>query len=906
MDRPVSDSGPDEKPSRLDDQLPCNGLAESTSEECLDKLREIYAVEGRSREFEEEEPVYRELIPKLKQSLVSAGFKLISPLAIGSTACVWRICDLKLNQLRALKLARPRLGKLDEIIRIMRDEGKRLADLSHENIIRIYYASEISLESGDLTFPYFVMDFLEGAMDLDEFIYANLDRLLGDEVIQFLQEVLYGLWYLHSQGIIHVDIKPGNVIVARDGPVQIADFGYAKRLRRRDVEDMSSGSRMTDARFTRKYAHPDLVKRMTRASDPDATKAVIERKELRVAFDLFALGRSLQEILGGIRDREARASIFSEYQWQYLETIATRLLDGRVESPEDQIVGLSPAVMDELKYRDAADALEDVTKLLNFYDLEGEVPELNPNISSYIQIPLAKVPLTPRVKIVINHPAFSRLGQVTQLGFVTLLYPASNHTRLEHVLGTFASSCEYIRALWYSDFDCLFKSIMRRCDLEAAILLALIHDVGQYPMAHDLTEGAHEFAHERFAETVLTAADDADPPLADVIRGSWGVEPTELLRDYSGGHDLSFRERVIRSIIDGPLDADKVDYLRRDSRHLGVLFGEAVDSERLMRNLVVAFRSEQESNQVVLRTAEIGVNDKALAAALGVWEAREDMHRQVYWHHTVRSLKVMLGYAARSILLKDDEQLAEFWREFSEWMAGSWYSAAEEFFARSYDGEEEFLGENSLIARPPYHRSQLAPTDDSLLWLLWKHAEGSARNVIRDIRRRNVYQRVAVLSGSRPASEGIYRQLYENHRASLGQGDLRTIETRRAHWERAIVGKVREHFEAVGEKDDKIQERLEELEGVQPLVLVDIPVKSARKQKESEEIWYLPEDVGGLHSVRPALTREFRSAKVGRSNRAFDQEVGKIRVFVHPSWSNLVSVVPPSGVLAILSGETTP
>lgn len=874
-------------------------------------LEEIYKRALRSEEFEEERSVYIRLIPFLNESLTIAGFHLERPLAIGSTACVWKIKDAKLDQDRALKIARPRLAKLRDIVRVMRAEGKRLADLNHENVTRIYYASEVELDSGAQSFPYFVMDYLNGVQDVDEFINTHLARLSGFEVIGYIQDILSGLWYLHQEGFIHVDIKPGNILVARDRPAQIADFGYAKRFRRRDLERAGSSSTMTEPRFTLKYAHPELIERIVSSSDPDAVKAVIERAQLKESFDLFALGRTLQEIISGIRRKEAAAdyvrsdrhgSIFSPYQWQYVETIAARLLDGHVNRVEDGIPGLPPSVMKEICYPDAAAALEDITKLLNFYDLEGEIPELNPNLTSYIQIPLTKVPLTPRVKAVINHPMFARLGQVTQLGFVSLLYPGACHTRLEHVLGAFAASCEYIRALWYSESDCLFKSLMRKQDLEKALLLVLIHDIGQYPMAHDLTEVSERFAHERFGETVLTASDGDFVPLRDVIVSLWDIDGSELLEVYSGANEGSFRDRIIRSIINGPIDADKADYLRRDSRHLGVSFGEAVDVERLVRHLVVAYKSVEESRSLFLQTAEIGVAEKALAAALSVWGAREEMHRQVYWHHTVRSVKAMLAFVVRSILLKLSPDGAAFWRNFNSWFSGGWYLAAGEFFVDSTEdvGDGE-LFEDADAAHPwPFHSAHLAPTDDSLLWVLWKHAGARARRVIGDIRRRRIYQRVAVLSGARKESEGLYRQLYEDHRAFLGRGDLDTIERLRLEWEKKVITGVQSAIERQACSSAGVIDKLTAAAELQPIVLVDIPVKSARKVRETEEIWFLPEDIGGLHSARSDLLREFRSRSAGRENRTFDQEVGKIRVLVHPEWSGVISrCLKPTQILSV-------
>jgi hypothetical protein len=220
---------------------------------------------------------------------------------------------------------------------------------------------------------------------------------------------------------------------------------------------------MTDVTFTIRYAHPELIKRIQDSSDPDAARAKIPREELRTAYDLYALGRTFLELLVALlEDATARADYhedepalgLSDYETMSLSIVAKRLLDGRIDKVEenellsDSIPGLPNQVMKELRYETAYDALQDIEKLLRLYDLEGEIPELRPELPYYVQIPHCHVPMTSRVRAIVNHPAFARLARVTQLGFVSLVYPGATHARFEHVLGAFSHCCRYIRALW--------------------------------------------------------------------------------------------------------------------------------------------------------------------------------------------------------------------------------------------------------------------------------------------------------------------------------------------------------------------------------------------------------------------------------------------------------------------------
>src|SRR5207253_5241015 len=198
--------------------------------------------------------------------------------------------------------------------------------------------------------------------------------------------------------IVHCDVKPDNLLIAPNRPGIVSDLGFSKLLPK--LADKTS----TDITFTRAFAHPELQKAIIDAREPAATVAHIDRTKLRPYFDLFAFGRSIQFGLNKIRQKEQEAKAFSNhkrstftpYQWRYLEFIAKRMLkgaeptdamdpDNRNDQLTNHIIGkLSPSVMTELGYENDEEPLIDFDKLSNFYDLEGEITELNPHIPTYI------------------------------------------------------------------------------------------------------------------------------------------------------------------------------------------------------------------------------------------------------------------------------------------------------------------------------------------------------------------------------------------------------------------------------------------------------------------------------------------------------------------------------------------
>jgi HD superfamily phosphohydrolase len=138
--------------------------------------------------------------------------------------------------------------------------------------------------------------------------------------------------------------------------------------------------------------------------------------------------------------------------------------------------------------------------------------------------------------------------------------------------------------------------------------------------------------HEEFAAEHLS--DNRE--LAQVLRETWNIEPEEVLEVVAPRKgDVGTKAlRLIRSILSGPIDIDKMDYLDRDSLHCGVPYGRNFDRHRLIQSLVVNEAGDG---------LAIGAKGKT-AAELMVF-ARYVMFSEVYWHHAVRAATVMFARA---------------------------------------------------------------------------------------------------------------------------------------------------------------------------------------------------------------------------------------------------------------------
>jgi HD superfamily phosphohydrolase len=259
--------------------------------------------------------------------------------------------------------------------------------------------------------------------------------------------------------------------------------------------------------------------------------------------------------------------------------------------------------------------------------LAAAVPELAAlgTATAGIRIPPGvTVPLTPRVKALVDSAAFRRLAGISQLGLVALVYPGARHSRFEHSLGVYRLAIEFLFRLQH---DARFCQTVGPDDAAAFLAAALLHDIGHWAFCHPLEDmGLPEIPkHESLLPGLV-----ADGEIADVLRARWGLEPSRVAALVTGSA-ADPAARVLQSLLSGPVDVDKMDYLARDSLHAGVPYGHHFDQERLVSSLCL-----DESGTA------LAITDKGRTAAELLVVARSVMFSEVYWHHAVRAATAML------------------------------------------------------------------------------------------------------------------------------------------------------------------------------------------------------------------------------------------------------------------------
>ncbi|MDW2796446.1 Stk1 family PASTA domain-containing Ser/Thr kinase [Clostridium boliviensis] len=161
-------------------------------------------------------------------------YEILEQIGSGGMSDVYKALCHKLNRLVAIKVLKEEFSSDSNFVSKFKMEAQSAARLSHPNIVNIYDV----VDEGDLHF--IVMELIEG-ITLKNYIMKK-GCLDIKEAIGIAMQVAQGIAAAHEQGIIHRDIKPQNIIIARDGKVKVADFGIARAASSQTMSATAVGS----------------------------------------------------------------------------------------------------------------------------------------------------------------------------------------------------------------------------------------------------------------------------------------------------------------------------------------------------------------------------------------------------------------------------------------------------------------------------------------------------------------------------------------------------------------------------------------------------------------------------------------------------------------------------------------
>lgn len=265
-------------------------------------------------------------------------YHITGRLGVGGMGVVYEAEDRRLSRRVALKFLADELASDPDATRRLRREAKLLAQLNHPNICTVY---EIDEANGR---PFIAMERLQGT-SLKLHIARNTLKTI--DVLDIASQIGEALARAHEEGIVHRDIKPGNVFVATDGQVKVLDFGMAKNFV--PGPDSTGGASSIPGRpiGTANYMAPERILQMP----------------LDGRSDLFSLGVVMYEMATG--RLPFAGSTPSETVHNILEASATPLTELAPQHPRDlhDIVTRLTAKLADERYASARAALDDVQKL---------------------------------------------------------------------------------------------------------------------------------------------------------------------------------------------------------------------------------------------------------------------------------------------------------------------------------------------------------------------------------------------------------------------------------------------------------------------------------------------------------------------------------------------------------------
>ena len=270
--------------------------------------------------------------------LLGGRYELDGVVGRGGMAEVYRARDIRLDRIVAIKTLRTDLAR-DQIFQArFRREAQSAASLNHPSIVAVYDTGE-DMATG-VPVPYIVMEYVDGRTVRD--LLQEGHRLLPERSLEIIDGVLRALDYSHQAGIVHRDIKPGNVMVTRNGDVKVMDFGIARAM----SDAQATMTQTAQVIGTAQYLSPEQARG--------------ERVDSR--SDLYSTGCLLYELLCGRPPFTGDSPVAIAYQHVRENPVPPSRVDPDVPAWADAIVLKAMAKAPADRYQTAADMRADLQR----------------------------------------------------------------------------------------------------------------------------------------------------------------------------------------------------------------------------------------------------------------------------------------------------------------------------------------------------------------------------------------------------------------------------------------------------------------------------------------------------------------------------------------------------------------
>jgi beta-lactam-binding protein with PASTA domain/tRNA A-37 threonylcarbamoyl transferase component Bud32 len=270
--------------------------------------------------------------------LLGDRYELEGVVGRGGMAEVYRARDIRLDRVVAIKTLRADLARDQTFQARFRREAQSAASLNNPSIVAVYDTGE-DMSTG-VPVPYIVMEYVDGRTVRDLLIEGH--RLLPERSLEIISGVLRALEYSHQAGIVHRDIKPGNVMVTRNGDIKVMDFGIARAM----SDAQATMTQTAQVIGTAQYLSPEQARG--------------ERVDAR--SDLYSTGCLMYELLTGRPPFTGDSPVAIAYQHVRENPIPPSRLDPDIPPWADAIVLKAMAKSPNDRYQTAAEMQADIQR----------------------------------------------------------------------------------------------------------------------------------------------------------------------------------------------------------------------------------------------------------------------------------------------------------------------------------------------------------------------------------------------------------------------------------------------------------------------------------------------------------------------------------------------------------------
>lgn len=265
-------------------------------------------------------------------TIIGDRYEILEKVGSGGMADVFRAKCHRLNRFVAIKILKQEYSEDTKFVTKFRGEAQAVASMSHPNIVSIYDVGE---ENG---MYYIVMELIDG-ITLKKYIEEK-GKLTVKEAVGISLQIANGLDAAHRNNIIHRDVKPQNILIARDGTAKVTDFGIAKAA--------SSNTITANAMGSVHYISPE-----------QARGGYSDEKS-----DVYSLGVTMYEMLCGSLPFNGESAVAIALAHIQEDAVPLAAMDGTIPKGLSNIVNKCMQKKTELRYSSASDLIADLKMFL--------------------------------------------------------------------------------------------------------------------------------------------------------------------------------------------------------------------------------------------------------------------------------------------------------------------------------------------------------------------------------------------------------------------------------------------------------------------------------------------------------------------------------------------------------------